>query len=521
MNSRVDHLESRVILLAPTPNDGAFTSKLLLDLNVSTTVCTSMREVVDEASRGAAMLVLATEAIESRDLLALGKCLRDQPPWSDLPTLFLLSPSADRLAYARYLGNIPSITYLKRPIEVVALVASVQAGVRDRHRQYALREHLVQQENQSRALIDADRRKDEFLATLAHELRNPLSPLRSGIDILLLEDDGNHDRVAVLQMMDRQLQQMVRLVDDLLDVSRITRDKLIVTNELVEVQAVIKASIETVRQLLKDSHIKLKSVTPCEPVYVHGDFTRLTQVVSNLLNNAVKYSEDNSEVEVVIDANCEQVSISVRDTGIGIPPEMLSKIFEMFTQVDSSLTRSRGGLGIGLTLVRRIVEMHGGTISAESRGVGLGSTFSIKLRRVHVDRNSTLIDDRESQAVSPKRILVVDDTRAARVMLSKLLRKLGHEVVEAENARTALAHLETDPLEMVFSDIGMPEMDGYALAKEIRKSNKTSELVLVALTGYGQDSDKAKALNAGFNFHLVKPVSYAMLQSILKLKPIS
>ncbi len=374
---------------------------------------------------------------------------------------------------------------------------------------------MIERERQSQALLDADRRKDEFLATLAHELRNPLSPLRSGIDLLRMEDDDNPDRQSVLMMMDRQLEQMVRLVDDLLDVSRITRDKLILSADVVEIQAVIKTSIETTRQLINNSRITLKSHIPLEPIHVRGDHTRLTQVISNLLNNAVKYSNDSSVIELCVEPLGDQVAISVKDSGIGIPPAMLGKVFDMFTQVDSSLTRARGGLGIGLTLVRRIVEMHGGSVSASSAGTDQGSTFQVLLKRI---QPSSIDANHHRQLDSPtaaQRILVVDDTRAARVMLAKLLRKLGHEVFEADSGVTALNQVDLIRPDVVISDIGMPGMDGYELAKKIRMRPTGENSMLIAITGYGQDADRERAIAAGFDAHLVKPVSYALLQRTL------
>ncbi len=314
MNGSGNALENRVLLLAPTLQDGTFSEKLFKQAGIETKICRSLYEVSAEMTQGAAMLVLATDVIEHDDFTKLVGLLAEQPAWSDLPILLLVAPGSNGLNFSENLQELRSVTYLKRPVEVVALLSAVQSGVRDRRRQYAVREHLAEREKQSQALLDADRRKDEFLATLAHELRNPLSPLRSGIDLLRMEDDDNPERQAILQMMDRQLEQMVRLVDDLLDVSRITRDKLAVANELVEIQAVVNASIETTRQMLNNSRITLKSFIPMESVYVRGDATRLTQVVSNLLNNAVKYSETPAKLNCVLNPLPTRSSFPLRTT---------------------------------------------------------------------------------------------------------------------------------------------------------------------------------------------------------------
>ena len=516
MSESVSELENRVLLLAPTPRDAVFSQKLFSDCNIRTQICRSIPEICEELARGAAMLVLAAETFNFDDFISLSTLLKNQPPWSDLPILLLVSPTSNGLQFTQQLRDLHSVTYIKRPIEVVALLTAVQSGLRDRQRQYAVREHLVERERQSQALLDADRRKDEFLATLAHELRNPLSPLRSGVDLLRLEEDDNADRRAVLEMMDRQLHQMVRLVDDLLDVSRITRDKLTLATDRVDIRTVVFASIETTQQMIDSAHIALKTNIPAEPIYVQGDATRLTQVVSNLLNNAVKYSEEASPIELTVESVDDFAVVSVKDFGVGIPPEMLGKIFEIFTQVDASLTRARGGLGIGLTLVRRIVEMHGGTVTAMSNGKGQGSLFQVRLPCAAGDApESNHSETHDHEPYASKRVLIVDDTRAARRMLGQLLVKLGHEVFEAESGLEAIQQVEAVQPDVVISDIGMPGMDGYELARRVRSLKCIHSPYLVALTGYGQDSDRSQAIAAGFDCHLIKPVSYSMLQRTL------
>lgn len=376
-----------------------------------------------------------------------------------------------------------------------------------------------EQKRSADALLDADRRKDEFLATLAHELRNPLAPIRNAVEILQL---GQNDPAAVREYqnaIDRQVQQMVRLVDDLLDVSRITRGKLELRKTAVELGAVLRSAIETSQPVIAASEHRLVAAIPEQPVWLEADHTRLAQVFSNLLNNAAKYSEPGREIRISTVQNGDYVEVQVTDQGIGIPVEMLDQIFEPFTQVDRSIRRSQGGLGIGLTLVKRLVELHGGQVHVRS-GDGDGTTFSVRLPVPPGIQKQTV--GGISVAGSPlpqRRILVVDDTPAALYMVAKLLEKLGQTVFTAGSAAEALERVVESQPDIVISDIGMPLMDGYQFAEALRKQPGLQQPWLVALTGYGQESDRIKATSAGFNQHLVKPVSLKALIEVLTQHP--
>jgi signal transduction histidine kinase len=378
---------------------------------------------------------------------------------------------------------------------------------------------VVEHKRAEEVLREADQRKDEFLATLAHELRNPLAPLRNSLEILRYAEVGGPLLERARGMMERQVQQLVRLVDDLLDLSRITRNKLELRRERIELAAVVRSAVETSSPLLQASGQRLTLSLPLQPVLLDADPTRLAQVFSNLLNNSAKYSEPGGSVSLTGEQHGAFVIISVKDTGIGIPAHMLPRIFEMFTQVDPSLERAQGGLGIGLTLVRRLVELHGGTVEARSAGPGQGSEVTVRLpAAASQPRTATpreVANRGEAAGPLPKRrILVVDDNEDAAASLTLLLTLSGNEVRTAHDGLTAVKMAAAFRPAVILLDIGMPKLNGYEAARRIREQ-QGKEVVLIALTGWGQEEDKRQAQEAGFDHHLVKPLDPATLQSLL------
>ncbi|MGH7694495.1 MAG: ATP-binding protein [Gemmatimonadaceae bacterium] len=368
-----------------------------------------------------------------------------------------------------------------------------------------------------RELRDGDRRKDEFLATLAHELRNPLAPIRNALHIMQLAE---HDAAAVEQartMMERQLRQMVRLIDDLLDVSRITRGKLDLRKERVELAAVIGNAVDTTRPLIEAAGHSLTVSLPPEPVYLDADPMRLAQVFSNLLNNAAKYTDRGGRLWLTATQDDKDIVITVRDTGIGIPAEALPTVFDMFAQVDRSLEKSQGGLGIGLTLVKRLVELHGGTVEVCSDGPGKGSEFIARLPIVPARKSPRQLQS-DGVRVQPHlscRILVADDNRDAAESMSMLLRLMGNDVRTVHDGIQAVEEASAFRPDVVLLDIGMPRLNGYDVARAIREQRWGAGMVLVALTGWGQDDDKRRADEAGFDQHFTKPVNPAALERLI------
>jgi signal transduction histidine kinase/DNA-binding response OmpR family regulator len=366
------------------------------------------------------------------------------------------------------------------------------------------------------ALRDADRRKDEFLATLAHELRNPLAPIRNAIQILHLKASTLEDWHNAADVIDRQSRQMTHLVDDLLDISRITRGKLALRMQPVKLREVIEGAIETSRPLIGARGHQLNVDIPQEDLILNGDLTRLSQILSNLLNNAAKFTEPGGTISLAAKRDSGEVLIAVKDNGVGIPAEVMPCVFQMFAQFDGHLDRSQGGLGIGLQLVKSLVEMHGGTIEASSAGAGQGSEFVVRLPLV---LNSTHAADppvaAEAAASGRLRVLIVDDNQDNVDSLRLLLGLMGHNVRVALEGMEGIRVAEEFRPDVVLLDIGMPNLDGHEVCRRIRAHDWGRSMVLIAQTGWGQDEDRRRTQAAGFDCHLVKPINHADLTEML------
>lgn len=368
------------------------------------------------------------------------------------------------------------------------------------------------------ALRDADRRKDEFLATLAHELRNPLAPIRNSLHILRMTSQRDPAVESVSEMIERQVNHMIRLVDDLMEVSRITRGKIELRQEPVELAAIVRNALETSRPLIDSARQQVAVTVPSEPITLNADAVRLTQVVANLLNNASKYTDAEGQIWLIAGREKEYVEIRVRDTGMGIPPDRLPEVFELFTQIDRRADRAQSGLGIGLTLARRLVELHGGTITAHSEGLGHGSEFVVRLP-IHFGQFATgalTSHPRLSPVLAQRRVLVVDDNRDAADSLTMLLRLLGAEVYTAYSGDEALQIIPTFQPAVALLDIGMPGMDGHEVARRIRQLPDCGPVTLIALSGWGQDADYRRSQSAGFHHHLIKPADLGSLETLLR-----
>jgi CheY-like chemotaxis protein len=379
-----------------------------------------------------------------------------------------------------------------------------------------LEHETAERRSAEQALRVADRRKDEFLATLAHELRNPLAPLMNGLEILRMAGANPTLAERSREVMERQLRQMVRLVDDLLDVSRITTGKLMVRRSPVQLQQVIRSAVELADPFIKSRGHTLEVTLPEAPVWLEADATRLSQVFSNLLNNAAKYTNSGGAIRLDAMVVGNSVAVRVIDNGIGLSPAMLSRVFDMFTQVDYSLERSNAGLGVGLTLARRLVELHDGKLEAYSDGPDHGSTFTATLPLAASG------PPQDSKQAEPEmvpdrrfRILLADDNVDFSSSLATLLRSLGHELLVAEDGLRALEAAPSFQPDFAFLDIGLPGLNGYALARALRANPATSATVIVAVTGWAQERDRQLAQDAGFDHHLVKPVEPAKIREVL------
>ncbi|HEV8613629.1 MAG TPA: ATP-binding protein, partial [Gemmatimonadales bacterium] len=381
-----------------------------------------------------------------------------------------------------------------------------------------LQESMGRQTELAEQLQAADRRKDEFLALLAHELRNPLAPMRNAINILRLKESQDPDVLWCRGVIERQATQLTRLVDDLLDVSRITLGKIKLRLQPLDLAAVVARAVETSRPLIDAHRHELIVTLPEAPVRVEGDRARLIQVIANLLNNAAKYQNEGGTIALIVERDANSTVITVRDRGIGVAPEMLSEIFELFSQGERTLDRAQGGLGIGLSLVKTVVSLHGGSVSAASDGIGRGSEFSIRLpcllQELDGYRPSDEGETTEVPDCPPLRILVVDDSRDSADSLSKLLQLAGHEVLTAHEAEQALHLAATAQPSVVLLDIGLPGMDGYEVCRRLRQSGLTNALI-VAMTGYGLERDRRRSQEAGFDTHMVKPVPPGELMKLM------
>ena len=398
-----------------------------------------------------------------------------------------------------------------------------EAALRDSERQSRTNEKALAEVNaalkqSTDQLRLMDTRKNEFLATLAHELRNPLAPIRNGLQLIKIAKGDPALIERTRQMMDLQLEQMVRLIDDLLDVGRISNDRIALDKQTTSLDKVIRQAVETSNPLILAQQHGLRIELPPHEIALDADGVRLTQVFANLLNNAAKYTPAHGNIAIKAEEHDGFAIVRVIDNGIGIPPEFLPQVFEMFMRVDTSLERAQGGLGIGLSLVKRLVEMHGGSVEATSRGPGLGSEFVVRLPLAEARAETSRAEPGEASAApAPRaqRILVVDDNQDAAATLALLLSLMGHETRTANDGIEALEVVEQFHPDVALLDIGMPKLNGYDTARRLRQDSWGREMLLVALSGWGQDADRLKSSKAGFDIHLVKPVDVAEIQRLL------
>jgi signal transduction histidine kinase len=476
--------------------------------------------------------------------LELASLIKQRRRSRHVPILFLTAHMIDERDMLQGYGT-GAVDYLTKPIHpeilrskiavFVELFRKTRALARTNEmlqREMAERERMdeaLRQANQelewrvqerTEALQEADRRKDEFLASLAHELRNPLAPIRSAVEVLRRPELGAHHRGEAQAVIVRQVEHMTRLIDDLLDVSRITRDMLVLRVQRIGLEQVMAAAIETSRPLIAEREHALHVELPAEPVHLDADPARLAQVLSNLLTNAAKYTAPGGEIRVAAEADDREVLIKVTDTGIGIEPDMLPMVFDLFVQGDRSRDRSGGGLGIGLTLARRLVMMHGGAIDVHSAGPGQGAVFSVRLpvapASAEAGRPAMLLS--EAELPHALRVLVIDDNEDAADMLATLLTAWGQQARVARDGLAALEAAHDFRPDVVLLDIGLPHLDGYEVARRIRQQAWGQHMVLAAVTGWGQDSDRQRSQEAGFDHHLVKPVDPEALRTLLATK---
>ena len=511
--------EREILLLCPTGRDGPLTQKVLEGAGLVGRLCGNLRELCEALGADGAIgaVVIAEEALAPAGALTrLLEVLRRQPVWSDLPLIILTSGSGvappkatERLA--ELLQPAGNVTFLERPLRVLTLVSTLRAALRARRRQHQVRDLLAHTREQVR-------QRDQFLALLGHELRNPLAAIRTAVEVLdNIRSDDETIAADQRQVIVRQTGNLAHLVDDLLDVARITAGKITLSRRTLDAGDLVRQSVSSIRMATRPLRQRLTVELPAEPVHINGDPVRLEQVITNLVGNAIKYTPDDGSVVVRLERQGGEAVIEVVDNGIGVSPETLVHIFEPFYRVDSEQARLRGGLGLGLAVVRGLVDLHGGEIAAHSDGVGRGSRFVVRLPVVGAP--AAAVEDRDdgngkATPAQQRSVLIVEDAADARKAMATLLKLWGHDVDSAEDGNDGVRRAVEWRPDVALVDIGLPGIDGYEVARQIR-TLLGNEIHLVALTGYGQADDKRRALEAGFDRHLVKPVDPRTLAEVL------
>jgi signal transduction histidine kinase/ActR/RegA family two-component response regulator len=534
--------DERVLLLAPTGRDAHMISKVLGEAGVETEACGDIHDFCLKMSEGAGAAFITEEALNPVALKCLVDALAEQPPWSDFPLVLLTSSgesSPISLRVLKTLGETANVTLIERPTRIITIVSALHASLRARRRQYEVREHLLAQKRaqEERALLleeaeAANRTKDEFLATMSHELRTPMTAILGWAQLLRSNTLKETDFAHALEIVERNARAQTKLIDDLLDISRIITGKLRLDVRAVDLAAVVEAVIDSLRPTAEARSIRLQPLLDPQAGPVSGDADRLQQVVWNLVSNAIKFTPKGGRVQIVLARVNSHVEITVSDTGKGISAEFLPHVFDRFRQADGSTTRRQGGLGLGLSIVRQLVELHGGTVSVESNGEGQGATFTVQLPSIVTRRSDEAGDgwrrrhptaggDAASFDCPPSlaglRVLVVDDEADTRGMLRKVLEGCGSEVTTAGSAAEALAAIAHTKPDIIISDIGMPEEDGYQLISKMRalETGLADRIPAIALTAYARVEDRVRALTAGFQVHVPKPIEPAELVAVV------
>lgn len=502
-------MEHRVLIWA-SGRDGALTSRFLTDAGFEARDTATCAECCRELEAGAGVLVIAEELLSDPQSGSVREVLGRQPPWSDIPVIVIAGEQAR--SRPGLFSGLSSVAVLHRPLSLDTLYSTVSAALRARRRQYEVRDLLKQRE-------EANRRRDEFLAMMAHELRNPLAPIRTGLQLLRATDSAEQ-AARVRAMMERQVANLARLIDDLLDVSRMTRGQIPLKKQVIDVLDLLRHTVEarTREAAEKGLHLTVESFELQERLRVEADPTRLEQMIDNLLVNAIKYTPANGSIRASLRREAEEVVIAVKDTGRGIPPHMLSAVFELFTQADRELDRTQGGLGIGLTVVKTLAELHGGTVAAFSEGVGKGTEVAIRLPATQkvIAREPRAARSREHASGPGRRVLIIEDNRDGAETLAGFLRERGHTVSVAYSGDDGLAAFERERPDAVICDIGLPGMDGYHVAKAIRERDCSGKCLLIAVTGYGDHRERKRGLEAGFQHYFIKPADPDQIAGLLE-----
>jgi signal transduction histidine kinase len=500
-----DTADQRILIYTPLGRDAALTAEALTNAGLCCHICRSLPDLMQELQHGVGAVLAVEEALPPDVSAPFTEYIARQPAWSDLPVMVLTKPGGKSKwiqgAYER-LGNL---TLVERPVRASTLISAARSTLRARLRQYEI--------------CRADQRKDEFLAMLGHELRNPLAPIGAAAELLGLVASEPEKVKRSSEIIARQVSHMTSLIDDLLDVARVTRGLINLNKTPVDIRHILSEAVEQVAPSIRARRHHVSLHFPPDPAPVQGDRKRLVQVVANVLSNAAKYTPEGGNITARLDVLADSVVLEIADDGIGMVPEVVSRVFELFAQAERASDRSQGGLGLGLSLVHSLVESHGGSVHAKSAGPGKGSTFTICLPRISEqlivensrDGNSRMMP----RASAPLRVMIVDDNADAASTLEMLLDMAGYDVSVQLTAASAIEQAKCTRPHVCLLDIGLPDLDGTELARRLRMMPETATAVLIAVTGYGQEQDRAKTKAAGFDHHFVKPIDTAHMLNLL------
>jgi len=500
--------QADVLVVTPNPADGEIAVVVLAAQGLRARRAADLRALVAALDDSVGCAVLVEEALTAEELPLLRQALERQPAWRDLPLVVVThSPTAMGELLARALPGSANVTLLERPLNPVTLVSATRAGMRVTRRQLEVSALIAERE-------DAVRARDEFLAMLAHELRNPLAPMRNALHLQKTIDSADPLFRKTREILDRQTAHIARMVDDLVDVARLEKGKMSLQRNRVELNDVIASAIEAAQPLLQARGHQVQFDAGTEPLALDADATRIEQIVCNLLVNAAKYTQRPDVIRVATRRDGASALVAVADRGAGFAPEDGEAFFGLFVQGGQSLARTQGGLGIGLTIARRLAELHGGWVDAQSDGPGNGATFTLRLPLAK-GAAKKVAAPRESATGARRRVLVVDDSEDIRETMRLLLTQWGHDVAVAASGEEGLDQVARTLPDIAIIDIGLPGMSGYEVAERIRALHPADAVRLIALTGYGQPADGKRALAAGFDRHLLKPLAPEALRETL------
>lgn len=532
--------DKRILILAPIGRDGNLTAEVFRDHALVAEVCAGPQQLCEQVVHGAGLVFLTGEALTPSAMRCLVSALEQQPTWSDIPLLVLTSgggETPENVEALAILGEKGNVTLIERPVRVMTLVSAVKSALRARRRQYEVRDYLLAEERSKNELKNAIQHaeeasslKDEFLATVSHELRTPLMAVLGWTHLLRSNHLDEAGEQRALETIERNARSQQQLIEDLLDVSRIITGKLRLDVRPVEPTAFIAAAVESVRPAAEGKEIQLEIIADATVGPISGDSGRLQQVVWNLVSNAIKFTPQGGHVQLRLARANSHVEISVKDSGQGISADFLPYVFERFRQADMKTTRVHGGLGLGLAIVRQLVELHGGTVEVTSEGEGKGATFLVKLPILPVYQNArnpdqagpmatgrSVQDTDTSNELAGLKVLVVDDEADTCELICSILARCGAEVAAARSACEALELFHMLHPDVMVSDIGMPGEDGYELMRKVRAlpRERGGDVPAVALTAYARAEDRLRALRAGYQMHVSKPIELAELVAIV------